>query len=140
MAPAWDELRVQIRDPFVRWRLSSFMRFCSANGIAPPEVDERILERFKGYRARSGTPADDRSGRRLARAWNSNVGNIRGWPARRLQGPAVKPTTDLPWEELPERFRRGIESYPQALAPVRKSRASPRTRPLNPPTLTPRAT
>ena len=32
MAPAWEELRAQIRDRFVRWRLSSFMRFCSANG------------------------------------------------------------------------------------------------------------
>src|SRR6516164_558878 len=33
LTPLWEELRVQIRDRFVRWRLSSFMRFCSASGI-----------------------------------------------------------------------------------------------------------
>jgi hypothetical protein len=74
LAPAWAELRARIKDRFVRWRLSSFMRFCSATGIAPAEVEENILERFKRYRAQSGRPADDASGRRLARAWNSNVG------------------------------------------------------------------
>jgi hypothetical protein len=57
------------------------MRFCSASGIAPAEVDQLVVERFKGYRAQSGAPTDDASGRRLIRAWNSNVGNIQGWPA-----------------------------------------------------------
>src|SRR6516225_11193430 len=51
LTPAWEELRARINDRFVRWRLSSFMRFCSANSIAPAEVDEIIVERFKRYRA-----------------------------------------------------------------------------------------
>src|SRR5262245_8784507 len=132
---AWADLQAQISDRFVRWRLSSFMRFCSANGITPAEVDEVILGRFLGYRAQSGAPADDRSGRRLARAWNSNVGNIRVWPARRLQGPAVEPHPDLPWEEFPERFRRDIDQYLQGLAQVRKGRSGRRIRPLKPSTI-----
>lgn len=65
LMPAWEELRIQIKNRFVRWRLSSLMRFCSSNGIAPAEVDEVILDRFLRYRAQSGRPADDRSGRRL---------------------------------------------------------------------------
>src|SRR2546430_31441 len=40
LTPVWVELRAHVQDGFVRWRLSSFMRFCSANGIAPAEVDE----------------------------------------------------------------------------------------------------
>jgi hypothetical protein len=135
LTPAWEKLRAQIKDRFVRWRLSSFMRFCSANGIAPAEVDERIIERFKGYRAHSGTPADDRSGRRLVRAWNSNVRKIQGWPARRLTEPAVKPTTDLPWVEFPEGFRRDVDQYLQGLTRVRKSRSGRRIRPLKPSTI-----
>jgi hypothetical protein len=135
LSPQWEELRAQISDRFVRWRLSSFMRFCSANGIAPAEVDEVILARFLGYRAHSGTPADDRSGRRLVRAWNSNVGEIRGWPRRRLKEPAVKPTTDLPWEEFPEGFRRDVDQYLQGLARVRKGRSGRRIRPLKPSTI-----
>jgi integrase len=135
LMPAWENLRDQIKDRFVRWRLSSFMRFCSANGIAPAEVDERIVERFKGYRAQSGMATDDASGRRLVRAWNSNVGIIRGWPARQLIEPAVKPTTELPWEAFPEGFRRDIDQYCQGLTRVRRSRNGRRIRPLKPSTI-----
>jgi integrase len=135
LTPAWEDLRAQIKDRFVRWRLSSFMRFCSANGIAPAEVDETILERFLSYRAQSGTPPDDASGRRLVRAWNSNVGHIRGSPTRRLREPAVKPTTDLPWEEFPQGFRRDVDQYLQGLTRVRRSRSGRRIRPLKPSTI-----
>src|SRR5262252_772789 len=113
LTPAWEALRSQIEDPYVRWRLSSFMRFCSASSVAPAEVDESILERFKGYRAQSGTPADDASGRRLVRAWNSNVGKIQGWPARRLKEPAKKNLTEVPWAEFPEGFRQDVDQYLQ---------------------------
>src|SRR5262249_38098622 len=34
LTPAWEQLRGRIRDRLVRWRLSSLMRFCSANSIA----------------------------------------------------------------------------------------------------------
>jgi integrase len=135
LAPAWEKLRAQIKDRFIRWRLSSFMRFCSASSIAPAEVDETIVERFKGYRARCGAPTDDRYGRRLVRAWNSNFGNIRGWPARRLRQSPVKPTTDLPWTEFPEGLRRDVDQYLQGLTRVRKGRTGRRVRPLKPSTI-----
>jgi integrase len=98
-------------------------------------VDEIILERFKGYRAQSGTPADDASGRRLVRAWNSNVGIIQGWPARRLREAAVKATTELPWTEFPAGFRRDVDQYLQHLTKVRKGRRGRRIRPLKPSTI-----
>jgi hypothetical protein len=135
MSPAWEELRARIKDRFVRWRLSSFMRFCSASGISPAEVDEIILERFRAYRARSGIASDDASGRRLARAWNSNVGIIRGWPARRLREPAVKTAVELPWAAFPEAFRRDVDQYLQCLTRVRRGRGGRRIRPLKPSTI-----
>jgi hypothetical protein len=135
LTPAWEELRAQIKDRFVCWRLSSFMRFCSASGVAPAEVDELVLERFKGYRAQSETPTDDRSGRRLVRAWNSNVGMIRGWPTRHLTEPAMKPTTELPWTQFPEGLRREVDRYLQGLTKVRRSRNGRRIRPLKPSTI-----
>jgi hypothetical protein len=98
-------------------------------------VSEVVLERFKSYRAQSGRPADDRSGRRLVRTWNSNLGNIRGWPARRLTEPAVKALTDLPWTEFPEGLRLEIEQYLQSLTQVRKGRSGRRIRPLKPSTI-----
>jgi hypothetical protein len=128
-------MRDQIKDRFVRWRLSSFMRFCSANGIGPAEVDGMVVGRFKGYRAQSGTPTDDASGRRLIRAWNSNVGNIQGWPTRRLREPAVRPTTELPWTEFPGGLRRDLDQYLQSLTKVRRSQNGRRIRPLKPTTI-----
>jgi hypothetical protein len=135
LTPAWEELRAQIKDRFVRWRLSAFMRFCSASGIAPAEVDEVVLERFLRYRAQSGAVTGDASGRRLARTWNSNIGNIQSWAARRLREPAVKPMTELPWAQFPEGFRRDVDQYLQRLTQVRRSRNGRRIRPLKPSTI-----
>src|SRR5262249_19731948 len=89
-----------------------------------------IVERFKAYRAQSGMATDDASGRRLVRAWNSNVGKIQGWPARRLTEPAVKATTEVLWTEFPEGLRRDIDQYLQGLTKVRRSRNGRRIRPL----------
>src|SRR5262249_11808208 len=116
-----------------RWRLSSFMRFCSASGITPAEVDEVFVKRFKAYRAQSGTPTDDASGRRLTRAWNLNVGKIQGWPARRLTEPPVKPK--VLWTQFPEGLRRDVDRYLQGLTQVRRSRSGRRIRPLKPSTI-----
>jgi hypothetical protein len=135
LTPAWEALRAQIKDPYVRWRLSSFMRFCSANGIAPAEVDESVLDRFRRYRAQSGTPSDDASGRRLVRAWNSNVGKIQGWPAHRLKEPAIKNLTEVPWLEFPEGLRLDVDHYLQGLTRVRRGRNGRRIRPLMPSTI-----
>src|SRR5262249_55659192 len=114
------------------------MRFCSASGIAPAEVDEVVLERFLRYRAQSGTVGGDASGRRLARTWNSNVGIIRGWPAHRLEEPAVKATAELPWTAFPEGLRRDVDQYLQSLTKVRRSRSGRRIRPLKPSTISQR--
>jgi hypothetical protein len=40
LAPAWEELRSQVGDSLVRSRLSFPVRFCSATGIEPTQVDE----------------------------------------------------------------------------------------------------
>src|SRR5262249_4840012 len=130
LSPAWEALRIQIKDRFNRWRLSAFMRFCSANDITPAEVDEIVLERFLRYRAQCGAVTGDASGRRLARTWNSNVGHIRGWPARRLTEPAVKALTELPGSEVPEGFLREGGPYLRGLTQVRKGRTGRRIRPL----------
>jgi hypothetical protein len=92
---AWAELRVKIKGGVTRSRLSSLMRFCSANNVAPNEVDETIVDRFGEYRLRCGKPVDDAFRRLIARAWNENVGIIPGWPARRLAEPAVKAVVDI---------------------------------------------
>jgi Phage integrase family len=135
LTPPWKELQFQIRDRLVRWRLSSLMRFCSASHIAPIEVDEGVVERLMSYRSQTGMSASDAFRRLVARAWNSNVGNIQGWPARRLIEPPIKTAVELSWADFPEGLRRDVDRYLDGLTRVRRSRAGQRIRPLKPSTL-----
>jgi integrase len=130
LTPAWERLRVEISDGVARSRLSSLMRFCSASDIAPLEVDDAVLERFMGYRSRTGKDVDNAFRRLLARAWNANVGRLQGWPMRKLVEPAIKAAVELTWEAFPEGLRRDIEQYLQGLTRVRRSRTGQRIRPL----------
>ena len=125
----WEARRVAVKDGVARSRLSSFMRYCSANDISPAEVDDVAVDRFVGYRARCGKPADDAFRRLLARAWNANVA-ITGWPTQRLVEPPVKAAVEIEWEAFPEGLRRDVDRYLQGLTRIRKSRTGQRIRPL----------
>ena len=130
LMPKWEGLRRQIKDSLARARLSSLMRFCSANEIAPVAVDEAVIDRLMVYRARCGKSADDAFRRLLARAWNSNIGTIHGWPALRLREPPVKSVRAVEWAEFPEGLRRDVEHYLEGLTRIRRSRTGQRIRPL----------
>jgi integrase len=132
---AWEELRGKVSHPLVRYRLSSLMRFCSANNIAPLEVAESTIDRFTDYRSRSAKPADGAFRRLLARAWNSNVGKIPGWPTRVLIEPAIKPSVEVAWEDFPKGLRRDVDRYLDGFNRVRRSRTGKRIRPLRPSTI-----
>ena len=125
----WEELRAGISPGVPRSRFSSLMRFCSANNIAPVEVEEAVVDRFMAYRSQTGKPSDDAFRRRLARAWNANVGKIPGWPARRLVETPVKPAATPAWEQFPEGLRRDIDRYLKSLTGVRRSQTGRRLRP-----------
>jgi len=130
LTPAWEELRAKIDDRLIRWRLSSLMRFCSANNIVPTEVDETIIERLIEYRSRAGKPADSAFRRLLARAWNSNVDSIQGWPGSKLVEPAIKTTVEVAWEDFPEGLRRDLDRYLDSQTRAHWSRTGQRIPPL----------
>lgn len=130
LTAAWEELRAKVKDGVARSRLSSLMRYCSANNIPPADVDEAALERFVSYRSRCCKPADDAFRRLLARAWNANVGTTPGWPAQRLTEPPVKAAVEIEWDAFPEGLRRDVDRYLQGLTRIRKSRTGQRIRPL----------
>src|ERR1700704_4616637 len=51
LLPRWEQLRAKVSDSLIRARLSSLMRFCSANDIAPDAVNEEVVERLLAYRS-----------------------------------------------------------------------------------------
>jgi integrase-like protein len=130
LTPAWEELLANTDDRLIRWRLSSLMRFCSANNIVPTAVDEGTIARLIEYRSRAGKPADNSFRRLLARAWNSNVNRVQGWPGSKLVEPAIKTTVGVAWEDFPEGLRRDVDRYLDGLNRIRRSRAGKRLRPL----------
>jgi integrase len=135
LCPEWQRLMGQIVDSLVRSRVSSFVRFCSANAITSAAVDEIEVDGFMAYRTRCGKPADDAFRRLLARAWNENVGKIPSWPARRLIEPPVKTDIEVKWKEFPEGLRTNVDQYLAGLTRIRKSRRGQRIRPLKPSTI-----
>jgi hypothetical protein len=135
LTPAWEELRSKIRNGLVRSRLSSLMRFCSANNISPVKVDEAVIDRFVDYRSRADRPFDRAARRLLARAWNANVGTVPGWPARALVEAPVKAAVEVAWQDFPEGLRADVERYLGGLTKMRRGRTGQRIRPLKPSTL-----
>jgi hypothetical protein len=130
LSPAWHALRGKIGNDLTRSRLSSLMRFCSANKIEPAEVNDAVIDRFMSYRSQFGRGADTGFRRLLARAWNANIGAIPGWPPHPLMEPPTNPKVELPWENFPEGLRRDTDQYLQGLTRVRRSRTGQRIRPL----------
>ena len=61
LTPSWEALRVEIANTRTRHRLSSLMRYCSAKGLAPDDIDEAVIDRFMDYRRERGIEADARS-------------------------------------------------------------------------------
>jgi hypothetical protein len=131
----WQELRAQIGDSLVRYRLSSLIRYCSANNVSPRQVDETVVDRFVEYCNRCSKPADDAFRRLLARAWNANIESIPEWPKRRLVEPPVKPAVEVEWEEFPKGLRREVDKYLKGLTRIRKSRTGRHVKPLQPSTI-----
>jgi hypothetical protein len=96
LTTAWETLRAEVKDSLVRMRLSALMRYCSAKDIVPANVDEAAIDAFIDYRVCLGKSGDPAFRRLLAKAWNSCVAVIPGWPARRLVEPAPKSRIEVP--------------------------------------------
>jgi integrase len=131
----WEDLRAQVRDSLIRSRLSSFIRYCSANKISPQQVDETVVDKFVEYRNRCSKTADPAFRRLLARAWNANIRGIPNWPQRPLAEPPVKSAVDVQWEAFPKGPRRDVDKYLKGLTQIRKSRSGCHIKPLRPATI-----
>ncbi len=86
LSPVWAALRSKIPDEFLRKRLSGLIRYASAKGINPSDVNEEVLDDYMKYRAQTtALTSDNAARRRIARAWNACVEDIPGWPKQRLR-------------------------------------------------------
>ena len=138
----WRELREKLKDFLMRFRLSSFMRYCSASTIPPREVNEGVVDQFVDYRSRCGKSVDTAFRRLMARAWNGNVGTVPGWPATKLVEPPVKSLVDIQWSAFSSGLQQDVEDLllerampPSGLFRLRKNWHGQRICPLKPVTV-----
>jgi integrase len=122
LSPEWAHLREGIVDYRTRAITSSLMRYSSAHSIRPERVDETVMDALMCYRAATTALASNAAVRpRIARARNSCIGVVPGWPSRRLLEPLPKTTVAGPlWQEFPAGLRRDIEDYLRSLEQIRR--------------------
>jgi integrase len=125
----WAPLAVQVGERVHRAPLLALMRFCSARGTAPSDVNEEVIDAFKAYRIEHTRLLFGLGERRaLARAWNACINCVVGWPDLRLVEPVVK-TTGMSLESLPEGLRIDIETHLEGLTHIRRNHRGKRLRP-----------
>jgi len=118
-----------------RSRLYNLMRYCSARGIGPSSVDDKIFEEYWRYRTETSARASNNTARRfMVRAWNACAASFDGWPLRRLTEPPLK-TAEPTWEAFPVGLQTDIDDYFAGLARVHRSLNGKRIQPCSPGTI-----
>ena len=134
--PEWERLYAQLSAGQTRYRLSPLLRYCSAKGIPPEEVDEAVIDEYFVYRSREMARSTHAVSRRvLARLWNAQIGIVDGWPCHCLVEPPVKARTELTWRDFPIGLRDEVEEYLTGLGQLRRSTSGRRLRPCKPATI-----
>src|SRR5450759_4131337 len=76
LSPEWMRFHDRLDKP-TRSRLYSLVRYCSARGISPSSVDDKIFDEYWRYRAETTGRACNNTARRfMVRAWNGSAGAI----------------------------------------------------------------
>jgi hypothetical protein len=85
LTPVWADLSECIPDSYSRECLRRFLRFLSAMGIAPNDVDDAAVEAFRLALIREGiTDKPYTATQSAVRLWNRMIERVPGWPQRRL--------------------------------------------------------
>ena len=102
---AWEQLSCLLPDPGTRYRLSRFMRHCSARSIEPAQVDAAAFAGFRqALRAMSLNAKPDALHRAACLAWNGATERTPGWPGQAVPVPSFSRRYALDWDSFPAAF------------------------------------
>lgn len=111
--PEWAELFSTIRDRYERHKLKRFFAYCSACGLRPEDVTDRVLAAFEAAVREADVSRPFQVMRDAGLAWNRQMLQRAGWPQITLTVPfserwnRVSMTTD----QFTESFARDIEGF-----------------------------
>jgi site-specific recombinase XerD len=112
LAPAWAELYRHLNDSKARYGLSRLAHYCSAAGIAPGQVDDRIIEAFfQDLMNDEVTKKPTKIRRSTCTLWNRAVAAIPAWPKRVLTVACYRNPYVLPWSVFPGSLKTELDAY-----------------------------
>ena len=113
LTSAWKVLYEKLTAPRLRLGLSSFFRYCSANGINPSSVSDVTVEAFIRYANEVQFTIKPRDlHKQVARCWNRAQESVPGWPQITLTVPNFRPkVASLPWDAFPRSLLEDVERY-----------------------------
>ncbi len=116
-SPAWEHLIRQLPPGPLHWNLARFARFCSGEGIAPEQVDDEVIARFRvALEVESIVKDPQQMVRTTIHRWNDAVGAIPGFPDNRLTPPpSIRQWWTLPVSAFQEGFQQDLSAYMEHL-------------------------
>ena len=113
LSPKWEALWNAIHNKHDRWKLSRFMRYCSALQIGPDQVgDETVLSFRQILREETLTNRPDHAVSQMVKTWNRLRETVPAWPDIELKRPPGKrePWT-FPLETFPQNFQEDVDRW-----------------------------
>jgi integrase len=114
LSPAWAELRAALPPGknALRFQLDRLAHFCTAEAIAPNEVNDEVLTAFhEALTAESIVQHPYEIYRGAAKSWNNAVQRIAGWPQQRLVVPSRAQRFTYDWSIFPKSLHEDVEGY-----------------------------
>lgn len=112
-SPAWRTLLDQLDDRSSRDRIGRFARWCTDQGITPPQVDQAGLDAFRA--GLEAMPQARRSAGHtaacLVQVWNRAAETVADWPRVRLEGGTRSRRWTLPLDAYPAGQQAELEMY-----------------------------
>jgi integrase len=109
----WQTLHERLPDKRMANGLSRFITWCSRQGIAPEQVDDAVMTRFRtALGSDTLVPDPNDCHRRSARLWNEAGARVPGWPAQRVTVPDYhRPSVTLREQDLPASFGEDLRRH-----------------------------
>jgi integrase len=127
LAPEWAALLEQVEGRYERARLSRFMSWCTAEGIAPTNVSQVDVDRFVVALAKESLVERPKAVHRdLALAWGRCRTTVAGWPDVEIKVPDNSRAYALSESDFSEAFVQDVDAYLHHLAVVDPFEATPR--------------
>lgn len=111
--PDWQPLKDRLTATGrVAWGISRLARFAAARGIAPADVDDRVMADFhEAIRQESFKTNPERHYRATCRLWNNAADLLPDLGLRPVTLPSYRKTYTPAWDELPTSFRNEAEAW-----------------------------